>query len=81
MIIDYEKVWEDYVKKWQESYLGLIYIGDEWIGKVVGVVNLLVEYEKLIEDKFIVLYIKVKDIVLEIGIGGGRIVVLLLKYC
>jgi ubiquinone/menaquinone biosynthesis C-methylase UbiE len=41
----------------------------------------LAEYEKLIEDKFIVPYIKAKDTVLEIGIGGGRTAALLLKHC
>ncbi|MCL2935990.1 MAG: class I SAM-dependent methyltransferase [Trichodesmium sp. MAG_R02] len=81
MTIDYEKAWEDYAKKWQESYPGLTYIGDEWIGKAAGAANSLAEYEKLIEDKFIVPYIKAKDTVLEIGIGGGRTAALLLKYC
>ena len=70
MTIDYEKAWEDYAKKWQESHPGLTYIGDEWIGKAAGAANSLAEYEKLIEDKFIVPYIKAKDTVLEIGIGG-----------
>ena len=81
MTIDYEKAWEDYAKKWQESYPGLTYIGDEWIGKAAGAANSLAEYEKLIEDKFIVPYIKAKDTVLEIGIGGGRTAALLLKHC
>lgn len=81
MTIDYEKAWEDYAKKWQESHPGLTYIGDEWIGKAAGAANSLADYEKLIEKKFIAPYIKQKDTVLEIGIGGGRTAALLLKHC
>ena len=81
MTIDYENAWEEYAKKWQEYYPELTYVGNEWIGKAAGAANSLAEYEKLIEDKFIAPYIKPKDTVLEIGIGGGRTAALLLKYC
>jgi len=81
MTINYEKAWEEYAQKWQENHPELIHIGDEWIGKAAGAANSLVEYEKLIEQKFIVPYIKSKDTVLEIGIGGGRTAALLLKHC
>ncbi|MDE5070075.1 MAG: class I SAM-dependent methyltransferase, partial [Trichodesmium sp. St4_bin8_1] len=81
MTIDYENAWEEYAKKWQEYYPELTYIGDEWIGKAAGAANSLADYEKLIEKKFIAPYIKQKDTVLEIGIGGGRTAALLLKYC
>ena len=81
MTIDYENAWEEYAKKWQEYYPELTYIGDEWIGKAAGAANSLINYQKLIEKKFIAPYINAKHTVLEIGVGGGRTGELLLKYC
>lgn len=81
MTINYENAWEKYAQEWQKSYPELTHIGDEWIGKAAGAANTLAEYEKLIEEKFIIPYINEKHTVLEIGIGGGRTAALLLKYC
>ncbi|MDY6802896.1 MAG: class I SAM-dependent methyltransferase [Cyanobacteriota bacterium] len=82
MNIEYEKAWDEYIHNWQKSGDdNLAYPGDEWIGKAAGAANSLAEYEALIEQKFIVPYVKATDTVLEIGIGGGKTAALLLKHC
>lgn len=81
MNIEYEKAWDEYVQNWQKSDNKLAHPGDEWIGKAAGAANSLAEYAALIEQKFIVPYIKPTDTVLEIGIGGGKTAALLLKHC
>ena len=79
--IDYEGAWNEYVQNWQKTDNEQTYPGDEWIGKAAGAATSLAEYETLIEQKFIQPYIKNHQMVLEIGIGGGKTAALLLKYC
>lgn len=81
MKIDYESAWDKYAQQWKPTDSQLAYLGDEWIGKAAGAANSLAEYESLIEQKFIAPYIKKKDTVLEIGVGGGKTAALLLKNC
>lgn len=79
--IDYEKDWNNYAKNWSNLHQDKQFIGDEWIGKEAGAAQSLTEYVNLIENKYIVPYIKPSHHVLEIGIGGGRTAEILLKYC
>ncbi|WP_244533013.1 class I SAM-dependent methyltransferase [Geitlerinema sp. PCC 9228] len=79
--IDYEGAWNRYAKSWQKLHPDLQYIGDEWQGKGAGAADSIATYNTLIEQHLIQPYIKPEDIVLEIGVGGGKTAALLLKFC
>ncbi len=78
--IDYEGAWDSYAQAWQTIHPELEYIGDEWAGQGAGAAASLAEYETLIERQFIAPYIRSDQVVLEIGVGGGKTSNLLLKY-
>ena len=79
--VDYEGAWDKYAGAWQTLHPGLEHIGDEWTGKGAGAAKSLAEYSALIERQFIQPYIDKDDLVLEVGIGGGKTSKLLQKYC
>lgn len=79
--IDYEGTWDAYAQAWHNIHPELEHIGDEWIGQGAGAAKSLAEYQTLIETQFIQPYIRDRDVVLEIGIGGGKTGALLLKHC
>ena len=79
--VNYEGHWDEYAQNWRNLHPDKKYIGDEWTGVAAGAAQSLDEYTLLIEEKFIVPYIKKQHQVLEIGIGGGRTAEILLKYC
>ena len=69
--VNYEGHWDEYAQNWRNLHPDKIYIGDEWTGVAAGAAQSLDEYTLLIEEKFIVPYIKKQHQVLEIGIGGS----------
>lgn len=79
--VDYEGAWDSYAAAWQDIHPELQHIGDEWIGKGAGAATSLAEYEALIEGQFIQPYISQEDVVLEVGVGGGKTSKLLKKHC
>ncbi|NER33206.1 MAG: class I SAM-dependent methyltransferase [Oscillatoria sp. SIO1A7] len=79
--IDYEGAWDAYARDWNLLYPELGHIGDEWIGKGAGAAHSLTEYNSFIERDLIEPYINSDDIVLEIGVGGGKTSSLLLNHC
>lgn len=79
--VDYEGSWDHYARHWSEIRPGLEHIGDEWTGRGAGAAASLGEYRALIEERLIRPYIGPRDVVLEIGVGGGRTAELLRRYC
>ncbi len=79
--IDYEGAWNRYAESWQQLHPDLQYIGDEWQGKGAGAADSIEAYNTLIERNLIQPYIQPEDVVLEIGVGGGKTAALLLKFC
>jgi ubiquinone/menaquinone biosynthesis C-methylase UbiE len=78
---NYEGAWDSYAEVWKQTQPGLVHIGDEWIGEGAGAAHSLEQYQTMIEQSFILPYIKPTDTVLEIGVGGGKTASLLLKHC
>jgi SAM-dependent methyltransferase len=79
--VDYEGAWDEYARVWHARNPKLGHIGDEWTGEHAGAASTVEEYSQLIEDRYITPYIQSDDVVMEIGVGGGKTAALLKEHC
>jgi SAM-dependent methyltransferase len=79
--VDYENAWDEYAQLWRVRNPKLTYIGDEWTGELAGAAKTVDEYSQLIEARYINPYVEPSDVVMEIGVGGGKTAALLRKHC
>jgi Methyltransferase domain len=79
--VDYEHSWDEYARMWRIRNPDLGHIGDEWTGEHAGAASTVEEYCELIESRYISPYIEPRDVVMEIGVGGGKTAALLKKHC
>lgn len=78
--VDYEGTWDQRALAFKRRNPGLSHIGDQWAGVFAGVSGGVTEYAALIEERFIAPRLQPSDVVLEIGVGGGRTAELLLRH-
>lgn len=70
--INYEEAWDESAASFGRRHPELQYIGDEWNGIRAGAAKSNDEYVKLIREQVIDPFVQEGDVVLEIGVGGGR---------
>jgi SAM-dependent methyltransferase len=75
--VDYEGAWDRYAETWRDRFPDAEFLGDEWQGTEAGAATNIDDYVALINERFVVPYVKDGDHVLEIGVGGGRTALLL----
>jgi hypothetical protein len=66
---------------WRARNPKLGHIGDEWTGEHAGAASSVEDYSQLIETRYITPYIQSADVVMEIGVGGGKTAALLKRHC
>jgi ubiquinone/menaquinone biosynthesis C-methylase UbiE len=70
--VDYERAWDRHAEDFAKRFPGYARIGDQWTGVRAGAATTNDEYVKLIRERIVAPAVEPGDVVLEIGIGGGR---------